>query len=121
MLQRFKQFLGPGGRIFVAVPNAETMNRRLGHLAGLLPDLHQLSQNDLDLGHRRFFTVASLKHDVEAAGGRLLRLEGIFLKPLTTAQLLSLQLSEEILEAMCHLGMQYPELSCGLLAEVAFE
>ena len=120
LLQRFRDFLAPGGRIYVAVPNAESMNRRLGHSAGFLPDIFQLSQNDLDLGHRRFFTVESLRADIRKAGGRVGRLEGIYLKPLTTAQLLSLNLDERVFDGLCQLGVEYPELSCGLLAEVTF-
>jgi trans-aconitate methyltransferase len=120
LLRRYQGLVAPEGSVFVAVPNAETMNRRLGNLAGILPDLSQLSQNDLDLGHRRSFTTESLTKTIRDAGGRVERLEGIFLKPLTTAQLLSLDLDERILEGMCQLGVDYPELSCGLLAEVAF-
>ena len=120
LLRRYRGFLAPGGRIYVAVPNAESMNRRLGHYAGLLPDLFPLSQNDLDLGHRRFFTVESLRADIRKAGGQVGRLEGIYLKPLTTAQLLALNLDERIIDGLCQLGIGYPELSCGLLAEVTF-
>ena len=121
VLRRYRDFLTPGGRVFAAVPNAETMNRRLGHYAGLLPDMSQLSQNDLDLGHRRLFTKEGLAADIRRAGGRVVRLEGIYLKPLTTAQLVSLDLGNDIYDGLCRLGVLYPELSCGLLAEVAFE
>ena len=120
LLRRYGRLLGPGGRLFVAVPNAASMNRRLGHLAGLLPDLLQLSQHDLDLGHRRYFTTESLREAVERAGGEVVRMEGIYLKPLTTEQLRSLGLSPRIFEALCQLGTAYPELCCGLLAEVRF-
>jgi SAM-dependent methyltransferase len=117
ILAHFRKFLAPSGKLFVTVPNAETMNRRLGHLAGLLPDMHALSENDVLLGHRRFYTVDSLRREVEAAGYEVERLEGIYLKPMTTRQLLSLNLSDGIVAALCTLGIDYPELSCGLLAE----
>lgn len=120
LLRRYREFLTPGGRIYVAVPNAESMNRQLGHLAGLLPDLFHLSQNDQDLGHRRFFTTERLREDIGKAGGQIVRLEGIYLKPFTTTQLVSLNLDERILDALCQLGIRYPELCCGLLAEVTF-
>lgn len=120
IMARYRRFLAPSGRMFVAVPNAEAMNRRLGHLAGFLPDLFQLSDNDRALGHQRLYSVGSLKRDVAEAGGRVVRMEGIYLKPLTTGQLLSLKMDESVFGAMCELGIQYPDLSCGLLAEVAF-
>lgn len=119
ILRRFGQFLAPGGRMFLAVPNAEVMNRRLGHLAGMLDDMTELSENDRLLGHKRYYTVESLRADVEQAGCRVDRLEGIYLKPFTTRQMRALNLDRKVLDALCELGVDYPELSCGLFAEIS--
>jgi SAM-dependent methyltransferase len=119
ILRRFRNFLAPGGKIFIAVPNAEVLNRRLGHLAGLLDDVTTLSENDLLLGHKRFYTVSSLAADVERAGYGVDRLEGIYLKPFTTRQIVSLQLDRKVIDALCIVGIDHPELSCGLLAEIS--
>lgn len=119
VLKHFRRFLAPGGRMFVAVPNAEVLNRRLGHLAGMLPDITELSDHDRLLGHRRYYTVKTLSRDLEEAGYRIERLEGIYLKPLTTAQMLSHRFDERVIDAFCQVAIDYPELSCGLLAEVA--
>lgn len=118
IIERFSRLLTRQGRMFIAVPNAEVMNRRLGQLAGMLPDIEALSENDLLLGHKRYFTAASLTAAVEQVGCQVLRMEGIYLKPLATSQMLSLRLSREIIDALCQLGVTYPELSCGLLAEI---
>lgn len=118
IMKLFKPFLAPGGRVFVTVPNAEVLNRKLGHLAGMLPDMTELSEHDLLLGHRRYYTVETLGADIVAAGYELVSMEGIYLKPMTTMQILSLDLDERILDALCQVGVDYPELSCGLLAEV---
>lgn len=117
ILKHFKKFLSPNGRIFIAVPNAESMNRRLGHHAGFLSDMFELSQNDFDLGHKRFYTVDALKNDMQDAGFCVERLEGIYLKPFTTSQIMSLDLDEKVISGLCQLGVEYPELSCGILAE----
>lgn len=119
ILKHYRQFVAPGGRVFVTVPNAEVLNRRLGHLAGLLPDMQELSDHDHLLGHKRYYTVDTLKTDIEAAGYTVKRLEGIYLKPLTTSQMLSLGLSDAIIDALCVQAIDYPELSCGMLAELA--
>lgn len=118
ILNRFRKFLTPTGKLFVAVPNAEVMNRRLGHLAGMLPDMGALSENDLLLGHQRYFTVSSLTKLVSDAGYTIEKLEGIYLKPLATSQILSLNLADNIIQAMCEIGIEYPELSCGMLAQL---
>ena len=119
ILQHFRQFLVPGGRMFVTVPNAEVLNRRLGHLAGMLPDMTALSEHDQLLGHKRYYTVETLKQDLERAGYVIKRLEGIYLKPLTTSQMLSHDFDQRVIDALCMVAIDYPELSCGLLAEVA--
>jgi 2-polyprenyl-3-methyl-5-hydroxy-6-metoxy-1,4-benzoquinol methylase len=119
ILKHFRRFLAPGGRMFVAVPNAEVLNRRLGHLAGMLPDMLQLSDHDLLLGHKRYYTVESLRQDIQLAGYVIERLEGIYLKPLSTNQMISLNLGENVIEALCVAAIDYPELSCGILAELA--
>lgn len=123
VLRRFKKFLAPSGRCFVAVPNGESLHRRLGHAAGLLNDLMALGTGDLELGHQRQYSQATLTDELQRAAYRVVRKEGIFLKPLTTSQLQSLQLDEKIIQAMCTMGIDYPELSCALLfeAEVAAE
>jgi SAM-dependent methyltransferase len=118
VMAHFKKFLAPGGRMFIAVPNAEVLNRRLGHIAGLLPDVLALSENDHLLGHKRYYTVDSLKADVKKAGYQVERMEGIYLKPVTTAQMLSLNFDKKIINAFCEVGINYPELSCGILAEI---
>jgi 2-polyprenyl-3-methyl-5-hydroxy-6-metoxy-1,4-benzoquinol methylase len=117
IVQRFAGYLKPGGRLFVAVPNALAMHRRLGHLAGMLADMHALSEHDLALGHRRYFDAETLRKLLESAGFGDIRMEGIFLKPVTTAQLQMLNFSEAVLGALVRLGIDYPELSNSLLAE----
>jgi len=119
ILRRFRQFLAPGGRMFLAVPNAEVLNRRLGQLAGLLDDVTTLSENDHLLGHQRYYSVATLSADVTQAGCVVDRLEGIYLKPFTSSQIVSLQLDRSLIDALCTVGIDYPELSCGLFAEIS--
>jgi SAM-dependent methyltransferase len=119
VLRHYRGFLAPGGRMFVAVPNAEVLNRRLGHLAGLLDDMSALSENDLQQGHKRYYTVASLTDEVRQAGYGIVWMEGVYLKPLTTSHIMSLQLDRKIIRALCEVGVDYPELSCGILAEIS--
>lgn len=118
ILLHFKKFIAPRGKMFVTVPNAEVLNRRLGHLAGMLDNMLQLSEHDHLLGHKRYYTVKSLRQDIAAAGYKIARLEGIYLKPLTTRQMMSLNLEPRVIRALCLAAIDYPELACGLLAEI---
>lgn len=117
ILNHFKQFIAPGGRCFVTVPNAESLHRRFGHAAGLLPDMAALGIGDQALGHQRSYTVALMTQELQDCGYQVIRQEGIFLKPFTTSQLKLLDLSAEVLKAMCEIGIDYPELCAGLLFE----
>ena len=117
ILERYRRFLKPGGSLFVAVPNSESLHRRFGHAAGLLPDLELLSAADHDFGHRRYFNLRSLTAMVEDCGYAVIKAEGIFLKPITTAQITELQLDPAILQAMLSVGVDYPELSNAILLQ----
>jgi trans-aconitate methyltransferase len=119
IVNRYKTFLAPGGKMFLAVPNAAVLNRRLGHLAGMLGDMDTLSENDLLLGHKRYYTVNSLSSEIDRVGCHIEKLEGIYLKPFTTSQMISLNLDEKVIRALCEVGVDYPELSCGILAQIS--
>ncbi|MBV4535151.1 class I SAM-dependent methyltransferase [Pseudomonas urmiensis] len=117
VLRKFKQYLAPGGRCFVLVPNAQSLHRRFGHAAGLLDDMMTLGAGDHQLGHLRAYSLATLTEELEQAGLRVVRKEGLFLKPFMTSQMRSLNLSDNITTAMCTVAIDYPELSCALMLE----
>jgi SAM-dependent methyltransferase len=118
ILKQYREFLSKGGTMFLTVPNAKALNRRVGKLAGLLEDMFCLSENDIALGHKRYYDTESLTCECTQANLDIKRLEGIFLKPLTTKQLLHLNLDKKILASFCEVGIQYPELCTAILAEV---
>jgi len=57
VLRRFRRFLKPDGLLFIAVPNLESLHRRFGQAAGLLPTQDLLSESDHRLGHARYFSL----------------------------------------------------------------
>ena len=46
LLDRYKKFLKPSGVMYVAVPNAKSLNRRLGVELGIIDDIYSLNEND---------------------------------------------------------------------------
>jgi len=119
ILNIFSTFLKPKGVMYIAVPNSGSLHRRLGAIAGLLPDIKKLSEDDLKLGHRRYYDIESLRTDVNVAGLTEMSLEGIYLKPFSTGQLESLSLPPEVYESMMILGKEYPELCNAILMAVS--
>lgn len=118
ILRRYRAFLKPGGCVFIAVPNSESLHRRFGHAAGLLSKLELLSQADRDFGHQRYFSLRTLTQLVKQEGYEVVKAEGLFLKPITTGQIIELGLSPDILQAMLKVGVDYPELSNAILMQV---
>jgi SAM-dependent methyltransferase len=117
VLRRMHQFLAPGGRIFIAVPNARSLHRRLGQAAGFLEDLYALSPADLALGHKRYFDVDRLTKLVGDAGFQVAKVEGMLLKPFTSNQLHSLNLTPAVWQALVDIADVYPDISNAICLE----
>jgi len=88
VLRRAASWLNEAGVIILVVPNRLSLHRRVGLRCGLLESMEQLSEQDLAVGHRRLYTVESLTEEIANAGLRTPEIEGIFLKPLSSAQMI---------------------------------
>jgi len=117
IVERFKRFLAPGGRLYVAVPNAKSLNRRLGLELGMIDDIYDLNENDRTLGHQRQFCRDTLKALLGGQGFNVSWEEGIYLKPLPLGYMQSLPRFEDNLKAMLKVGVEFPDLCVGLLME----
>lgn len=121
VLNRFKSFLNPGATVFISVPNARSLHRLIGHEAGMLEDMYQLSQYDYELGHKRYFDIESLKSMVHEAGLKVDNCSGLMLKPITGDQMDQLSWGQSIYEALLTIGVKYPEISNCLYIEASIE
>lgn len=119
IVRRFKQFLKPDGFIGMAVPNARSLHRLIGHEAGLLDDMYKLSAEDRRLGHKRYFDLESFRALAESEGLEVRRARGIMLKPVTTAQLAALGLKPEVKEALFSVADGLPAIANSLYLEAA--
>lgn len=117
VLRRYAGFLAPGGRLMIAVPNANSLHRLIGHQAGLLADVHQLSEADVALGHRHYFDPTSLDSLLSACGLEVVDRAGLMLKPLTSAQIKSLDLSQDLVRAMDEVGFGLPDVCNAIFVE----
>lgn len=118
ILKRYREFLSPSGKLYVAVPNAKSMNRRLGLELGLIDDIYSLNANDLALGHQRQYCRDTLKEAATRAGYSVSHEEGIYLKPLPLGVLKTLDDFKANLQAMLSVGVDFPDLCVGLLMEL---
>ena len=87
VLKRVKSWLSPHGYVIIQVPNAVSLNRRIGQKMGLISDLYELTPQDIEVGHKRFYDLESLKQDILASGLNVESMGGIFLKPFSNPQM----------------------------------
>ena len=118
ILNKYKFFLNPGGKVFVDVPNGYVLNRQIAVHAGMLESVFQLTETDIRFGHKRIFSIESISSLVEDCGYRVLKTTGIFLKPITSAQMSQIGFSKEIYDALGVLGKKYPDLANTILLEI---
>jgi ubiquinone/menaquinone biosynthesis C-methylase UbiE len=117
ILKRYKKFLKPKGKLYVAVPNGKSMNRRMGLALGLIDDIYSLNEHDLLMGHKRQYCLETLRKDLRTSGYSVSHEEGIYLKPLPLDTLKTLSNFKENLKAMCEVGIDFPDLCVGILLE----
>jgi predicted TPR repeat methyltransferase len=73
LLRLVKDSLAPDGRVFISVPNIANVTVRLGLLFGVF---EYRDRGILDYTHLRFFTMRTIKRDIENAGFRILAIRG---------------------------------------------
>jgi 2-polyprenyl-3-methyl-5-hydroxy-6-metoxy-1,4-benzoquinol methylase len=110
LLKQAKGWLNPGGRIFCAVPNANSIHRQAAVIMGLLKSEVSLNESDLQHGHRRVFSPQELKSTFIEAGLLIQLFGGYWLKPLSNQQIQS-DWTQSMIDAFMILGERYPEIS----------
>lgn len=115
LLKRAKTWLQPHGKILLGVPNGHSIHRLVAAKMGLLEEPCSLNARDHALGHRRVYTTATFKADLEKADLRILELGGVFFKPLSNQQIQD-HWSDEMIEGFYELGKDFPEQAAELYA-----
>jgi trans-aconitate methyltransferase len=116
LLRTMRNWVEPGGRIHAVVPNAQSLHRLIGVQMGLLPTPSAFSERDQKYGHRRVYDIDLLRMHLNQAGWRVEQIRGVFLKPLSNAQMLGF--SPELINAFFEVGKELPR-NCAELYAVA--
>lgn len=126
-LRHAATFLNDSGKMFVAVPNAAAINRRIGLNMGVIDDVLTLSEYDIEMGNRRYYTRRSLWADCEAAGLEVVKAGGIMFKTLSSPQMewflangkwdsgeFGWGNKDAFIQALYYIGRDFPE-ECNLI------
>ena len=112
VLKKAEWWLAPEGRIIIHVPNALGLNRQLGFSMGLIQDMEELSQGDLELEHQRFYDPWTLRKDIMDAGLKVEGIGGVMLKPFSNAQMQRIadewDNAEQIFDGLYELAKEMP-------------
>jgi 2-polyprenyl-3-methyl-5-hydroxy-6-metoxy-1,4-benzoquinol methylase len=110
ILLRARGWLKPGGLIFAAVPNAQSLHRQAAVIMGMLPKVDALNAMDLHHGHRRVFNPETFRLAFTQAGLQVDIFGGYWLKPLANDQIES-HWDSAMIEAFMQLGERYPDIA----------
>lgn len=115
ILNRMKNWLAPGGKIVVGVPNANSLHRLAAVKMGLLSSQFELNERDHILGHRRVYSMEGLIQDLQNSGLTIIHTGGVFLKCLSNGQM-EKNFSEEMIAGFYELGKDLPEIAAEIFA-----
>ena len=108
------EWLAPGGRFFLACPNANAASRQIAVKMGLVEHNAAVTEAERRHGHHRTYTLDTLEQDAVVAGLRVVHRSGIFFKALANFQwdrLLRTDIvSRDYLDGCYALGLDYPDL-----------
>ena len=108
------EWLAPGGRLFLACPNANAPSRQIAVAMGLITHNAAVTQAEAEHGHRITYSLDTLERDATQAGLRILHRTGIFFKALANFQwdrLLKTDIiSQEYLDGCYAIGQRFPDL-----------
>lgn len=109
-----EEWLAPGGRFFLACPNANAPSRQIAVKMGLISHNSAVTPAEAEHGHRCTYALDTLERDAVAAGLKVVHRSGIFFKALANFQwdrLLQTDIiSPAYLDGCFALGQQYPDL-----------
>lgn len=106
LLKKTRQWVKENGVIVIITPNATSLHRQIGVLAGILHDTHDLDERDRRVGHRRVYDMGLLQKHIRAAKLKIIKQGGIFLKPLSNAQMDTLD--QNVINAFYLIGKRMP-------------
>lgn len=87
VLKAISNKLSENGLLFIVVPNANALSRRIAQEMGLIQNLQDLTRNDLEHGHRRVYTRSLIEEEVKRANLTVLESKGVVFKILADFQL----------------------------------
>lgn len=125
ILENARSLLNSNGRIIIEVPNANSFNRQLAKIMGIIQDLHYLPEEQIQkYGHKRVYDMNLLMKDIKTSGLKIIKTGGLVFKPFTNQQMQliireeSKHWKEKFMRALLRMGERFPS-ECAVIYIVA--
>ncbi len=119
LLLLLKSWLGNNGSLHIVVPNALSLHRRIGLKMKMLSNELELSPQELEVGHMHAYTRDIFKKQLEEARLKVNFIKGIFVKPLSSGQMIDWP--DSLLEAYNKLSEELPDYTAFLYGNCSKE
>lgn len=107
---KFHEWLTDDGVVFITVPNAYSLHRLIGKEMGLLKNIYDLNNSDINAGHQRVYDINLLKEQIDVANFDIIDEGGYNLKLLSLAQMKDWP--QELLDAIFEVSKKMPADIC---------
>ena len=114
ILTRYSNLLEDNGKLFVVVNNSDSLHRRIAYHANIISDMNMITEKHKSYGIQRNYSHDQWVSLFERSGFTCLAAHGLYLKPLTTEQLDSLNLDKRIYESLAIVTKDLPQISNAL-------
>ena len=108
ILKKIYHWLADDGIFLVSVPNAKSIHRLVAVEMGMLANEYELNSRDHELGHYRVYDMDVLNTQMVDAGFKVIDKGGVFLKPLSNAQIENTW-TPEMIEGFYKIGKYFQE------------
>ncbi len=108
ILKKARNLLKDGGKVVAIVPNAKSLHRQIGVKMGIIKDEYQLTEQDFNVGHKRYYDLEMLKRDFIISKYKIEITGGILLKPFPNTLMENLHPS--YVDALYKVGKSYAEM-----------
>ena len=108
ILKKIYNWLEDDGIFLVSVPNAKSIHRLVAVQMGMLANEYELNARDHELGHYRVYDMDVLSTHMVDAGFKVIDKGGVFLKPLSNAQIENTW-TPEMIEGFYKVGKYFQE------------
>lgn len=86
-LAQIKKWLKPSGFLYLMVPNADALSRKIAKTMGLMSETTDVLPGEKLQGHLRTYDMSALTKDVNASGFAIKKAGGVLYKPLANFQI----------------------------------